>query len=337
LAFGRPKTIIAILLIVILVIINPYAHKAGPQRLFFAFDDVLMRNAPVLYEGLVMPYRRKIYDIMKRGTIDSKIRSIVAGGAYLFTNVEVETVNWCNGDCSFCPASVTQERRPRQVMEEGLFRSLVDQLKDLDYSGGLALYSNNEPLLDPRACDFADYARERLPNAFIYMMTNGTLLTEGTLARLMGSLDKLIVDNYSDGLELLPPVRNAVRLCLQNEAWRRKTVVILRRKNEFRTNRAGQAENRRSLVHLSSSCLYPFSQVVVRPDGKLSLCCNDVYGVTTMGDLKKEGLLEAWRGERYRIARSRIAMGRVNYSPCRICDNLTTDYIDRFARSLDCP
>ncbi|XRH76150.1 MAG: radical SAM/SPASM domain-containing protein [Candidatus Methanosuratincola verstraetei] len=329
--------IIAVALIIILVIINPYAPKAWHQRLVFAFDDVLMRIAPLIYEGLVIPCRRKIYDIMKRGAIDSKIRSIVSGGAYLFTNVEVETVNWCNGDCSFCPASVTQEGRPRQVMEEGLFRSLVDQLKDLDYSGGLALYSNNEPLLDPRICDFADYARDRLPNAFIYMMTNWTLLTEGKLARLMGSLDKLIIDNYSDDLDLLPNVRDAVRLCLQNEAWRRKAVVILRKKNEFRTNRAGQARNRKSRIPLSSSCLYPFSQVVVRPDGKLSLCCNDVCGVTTMGDLKKEGLLEAWRGDRYRIARSRIARGRANYSPCIICDNLTTDYIDRFARRLACP
>lgn len=59
--------IIAVALIIILVIINPYAPKAWHQRLVFAFDDVLMRIAPLIYEGLVIPCRRKIYDIMKRG------------------------------------------------------------------------------------------------------------------------------------------------------------------------------------------------------------------------------------------------------------------------------
>lgn len=318
------------------MIINPYAQDSGLGRVALAFDGALIARAPLVYEGIVIPLRRRIYDIMVRGTIDRKVRVAASRSAPSFTNVEIETINWCNNNCSFCPASTLYDRRPRRSMEESLFRSIIEQLREVDFRGALALYSNNEPLLDPRACDFADYAKERLPGAFVYMMTNGSPLNEGIFRRLMGSLDKLIIDNYSDSLELIPPVREVVRLCAQNEGWRRKTTVILRRKNEFRTNRAGQAGNRRGLVRLSSSCLYPFSQVVVRPDGKLSLCCNDVYGTTTMGDLSREGLLEAWGGEKYREARSKIALGRGHLEPCRRCDNLTTDFIELVPHRLSC-
>lgn len=60
--------------------------------------------------------------------------------------------------------------------------------------------------------------------------------------------------------------------------------------------------------------------MVIRPDGKLSFCCNDAYGKYTMADLNKVTLLEAWYSPRYVEARRRLRKGRKEIKICRYCD-----------------
>ncbi len=315
------------------MIIDPYRSGQLAKRLALAMDNTLLPRVPRLYEGVVMPARRKLYDIAVK---EKASRLVEKGGSPLFTNIEIETVNRCNYDCSFCPAGKSHERRPFRRMDESLFTSIIGQLRELGFDKNLAMYSNNEPLLDPRAVDFCALAKERVPKAFVYMFTNGSLLDRETFEGLMGSLDKLIIDNYSDDLKPIGQVHEVLKLCKGNERWRSKTVVVLRKKNEFRNNRAGRAPNRRSLVRLSSPCIYPFSQVVVRPDGKLSLCCNDVLGEETLGDLTREGILEAWRGKKYKDARRSMLTGRRTLELCARCDNITTEEIELAPHRLNC-
>lgn len=58
------------------------------------------------------------------------------------------------------------------------------------------------------------------------------------------------------------------------------------------------------------SCILPYRQIVIRPDGKISLCCNDPYGTNTMADLNKMSLKEAWYSERYKKVREALRKGR---------------------------
>lgn len=95
----------------------------------------------------------------------------------LFSSVELEVINRCNGECPFCPVNRHEDPRKLKKMDTELFEKIINELSELDYSGRLALHSNNEPFLDARIIDFARYAHEKLPHAFIYMFTNGTLLT----------------------------------------------------------------------------------------------------------------------------------------------------------------
>ena len=41
------------------------------------------------------------------------------------------------------------------------------------------------------------------------------------------------------------------------------------------------------------SCILPYKQMIIRPDGKTSLCCNDPYGKNTLADVNKMTLREA--------------------------------------------
>ena len=90
--------------------------------------------------------------------------------------VNLETINRCNSTCAFCTANKNAEKRPYCRMEDELFYNIIDQLADWGYKGHLTLYGNNEPWLDTRIVEFHKYCREKLPDSFIFMSTNGLLL-----------------------------------------------------------------------------------------------------------------------------------------------------------------
>ena len=73
--------------------------------------------------------------------------------------VNLETINRCNSTCEFCTANKNAEKRPYARMEESLYYSIIDQLRDWGYKGHLTLYGNNEPWLDTRIVEFHKYAR----------------------------------------------------------------------------------------------------------------------------------------------------------------------------------
>jgi radical SAM protein with 4Fe4S-binding SPASM domain len=66
--------------------------------------------------------------------------------------------------------------------------------------------------------------------------------------------------------------------------------------------------------------LQPFYNLPIKPDGKISLCCNDALGKMTMGDLSKEGVLDIWLGSKYQQIRKAMLKGRKFISLCSSCD-----------------
>lgn len=89
----------------------------------------------------------------------------------LFEHVEIETINRCNGTCDFCPVSKNNDSRKYAIMDRKLYESIISQLAEIDYSGRLALFSNNEPFLDEDIIDKHKYAREKLPKAKMHLYT----------------------------------------------------------------------------------------------------------------------------------------------------------------------
>lgn len=204
----------------------------------------------------------------------------------LFEHLEIETYNRCNGVCDFCPVSVKAESRPEKYMDEKLFKKLIDELAEMDYHGRLALFSNNEPFLDDRILAFHKYAREKLPHARMHLFTNGTLLTLDKFIELMNYLDELIIDNYNQELKLIPNCQKIKAYCEEHPELIKRVTISLRKPKEILATRGGDAPNRHEQVsYKDTKCVNPFVEMIVRPDGKVSLCCNDPLGKNTMGDL----------------------------------------------------
>ena len=239
----------------------------------------------------------------------------------LFEHIEIETINRCNGKCDFCPVSVIHDIRERHVMEEWLFQNIIDQLADLEYAGRLATFSNNEPFLDSRIIKFNCYAREKLPRARIHLFTNGTVMGIKAFTDIIDYLDELIIDNYNQKLELNDNSKAVKEYCDSHPELKKKVTIVLRKENEILTSRGGEAPNRmQKESYPLDKCVLPFKQLIVRADGKVSLCCNDPYGRMTLGDTRCESLTDIWYGKRFEAVREKLLHGRGMVEHCKYCD-----------------
>ena len=266
----------------------------------------------------------RIQNFEKMGMIeeyeDMLLRSALVNYDYsLPYTIELETLNYCNNNCSFCPANYNDDKRIHMKMEKDLFFKIIDELADIPYTGILSLFSNNEPLLDDRIYEFLEYARKKLPFAKHAMFTNGILLNEDRFVKLVKNLDLLFVDNYNDSHEMLPNIKSIYNAKLDECSC--DVRVFLRSKNQVLDTRGGISPNKKNQYKAFSICVLPFIQMTIRPDGKISRCCQDVYGYDTLGDLTKMSIMEVWNSVGFQLLREDMLCGkRKNKSFCAYCD-----------------
>ncbi len=314
------------------MIVNRYERKMnivmgdGPLYLYLIWKCMPLINSIVSAEKgeklIKWISDKQDYHRVKKSTEEYLKAFYDKGKEPLFSSIELEVINRCNGECPFCPVNKHDDPRSLKRMDEKLFVKIIDELSKLNYRGRLALHSNNEPFLDTRIIDFAKYAREKLPKAFIYMYTNGTLLSMDKFMEIIPCLNRLVIDNYNDELKLHDNVEYIHQYCKENKKLDRIVEIHVRKIHEILKTRGGQSPNNGKKKTLNMSCILPFKQLVIRPDGKTSLCCNDPYGKYTMADLNKMTLQEAWYSERYVRLRRELRKGRKGIRLCRYCDTL---------------
>ena len=237
--------------------------------------------------------------------------------------VNIETINRCNSTCAFCTANKNAEKRPYCRMEDTLFYNIIDQLADWGYKGHLTLYGNNEPWLDTRIVEFHKYCREKLPDSFIFMSTNGLLLDIDKVKAVVPYVDQLIINNYCMNMKLHDNVQKIYDYVKANpDEFKDVDILVQMRYMEaVLTNRAGSAPNKKNEVKvIKETCLMPFTDVFIFPDGRLGICCCDNFEVTELADLKKTPLSEAWNSKLYQEIREKIKDGRQNWPFCKYCD-----------------
>lgn len=289
------------------MIINRYEYKG-----MIKIKKNLLEN--IIPSGLYNRYRSYKYNLdFKKNICNLRKQDYPC-------NIQIETLNRCNGECPFCPVNRNVEKRPYQRMTDNLFEQIINELSTERYNGQLALFSNNEPLLDTRILEFAKYARSKLPNAYIYIFTNGTLINTENVLGLVEYLDEIVIDNYNDKLELNDNVKKIDEMCREDDILNEKIKIHLRKINEVLNTRGGSSPNATQKWKRKGGCFLPFGQMVIRPDGKISLCCNDALGEKTLGDLSKNTIKEIWNGEEYRKVRQEVLHDIEKIDLCRYCD-----------------
>lgn len=332
----------------ILIIRIIYRFNRTRKNIVKTIKDFILNNFPKqirLYELLVLLPQKIIQDYKRKPLIEKELKQYLTQDEFpLFMTIEIETINRCNGECAFCPVNRYDDIREFKLMDETLFKNIIEQLKALNYEGRLQIFSNNEPLMDKRICEFVKFAKEACPHSHMSFFTNGTLLNDEKFLKLIPYCDTFCIDIYYSGKANLPGnIKNIVRICNEKPELKNKVIISLINKDAIRNNRGGQSKNRIFKYRLKSSCKLPFQQIIVRPDGKLSLCCNDACGALTLGDLSKNSLLEIWHSDIYKKIREDLCYnGRSVIDLCKDCDNFggfgtnaSKDYIfkpDEFAR-----
>ncbi len=249
--------------------------------------------------------------------------------------VNIETINRCNSTCSFCSASVNNEKRPFMKIDENLYKSIIDQLADWGYKGHLTLYGNNEPLLDTRIVEFHKYAREKLPDSFIFMSTNGLILTMERLRAIKPYVNQIIINNYAMEYKLHDNIQEIYDY-VKAHPDEFKDVVIqiqMRYLQEVLTNRAGSAPNKQATEKvITEPCLLPFTDMWITPNGNVGLCCCDNLEVTNFGNLNEMTLKEVWNSKKLRDVLTKISQGRQNYPFCKHCDFIDAGFRMQLAK-----
>ena len=142
------------------------------------------------------------------------------------------------------------------------------------------------------------------------------------LERILPSLDYMIIDNYDDNGIITDSIRQLIESCKSNTEFSKKVKISMRKQNEVLFSRGGNAPNKKIVQPLQMSCILPFKQIIIRPDGKLSLCSNDALGKYTLGDITTHSLVECWTSMEYMSVRKKIMLGRSECELCRACDSL---------------
>lgn len=236
-------------------------------------------------------------------------------------DVQIETFNRCNGECSFCPVNKHVDPRKPVMMEEALFDKILSDLKAMNYTGKVALDSNNEPLLDQRIYDFARRLREALPNAYLYIYTNGTLIDVEKTVELAKYLDEIVIDNYNDDLVLNENIKPIQELCEKDERLNKIVQIHLRKQHEVLYTRGGQAPNNEKQKERNYPCFLPYRELVIRPTGQISLCCSDALGLMTLGDVNIESIEQIWNSDLYKEIRRKLKEEPNALNLCKYCDS----------------
>ncbi|MCR4909030.1 MAG: SPASM domain-containing protein [Lachnospiraceae bacterium] len=237
--------------------------------------------------------------------------------------VNIETINRCNSTCAFCTANRYAERRPFAKISDELYRSVIDQLAEWKYPNRLTLYGNNEPWLDKRIVEFHRYAREKLPGVFIFMSTNGLLLNIEKLDQIKPYVNQLIINNYCEDMKLHDNIKEIYDHVKAHPGSYSEVEILIQMRyvKEVLTNRAGSAPNKQGKKKvIKKTCVMPYTDVWIEPNGNMGICCCDNFETTSLGDLTREKLVDIWNGEKYRELREKVRYGRHNYPFCKYCD-----------------
>lgn len=251
--------------------------------------------------------------------------------------LEIETINRCNRSCAWCPTNCKNDPRSFKWMEDGVFKKIIDDLASFNYSGCIALFCYNEPLMDRKIISRMKYVNEKLPDAHHFVYTNADLFAPTQLSKsnpakfretvkakfkeMADLLDAACIDNYSCDGQMTPQIQ-VIWEEFKNEYP--NFVIWMRRDDEVLNTKGNTSPNRsKPKFNMRSKCYLPFTGMYIDPYGRVRLCCQDALWLhPPIGDLTINTVTEVWNGPGYQEVRRHFINGgkRRDRIVCNCCD-----------------
>ena len=272
--------------------------------------------------------------------------------------VHMETIAVCNAACSFCPYPGLERKGTR--MSDALIEKIIQDLTDIprELPFQLSPYKVSDPFLESRLFDILARVNEKLPNAAISLITNGSALTERNIDQLakVRNVAYLSVSlNFFDPVEYeevmkLPLDRTLARLELLSRKhaegridfplritrvstsgaddrlfmrWAKEKfpafrVSILPRNDWIGTIDVGNFASR-----VPDVACHRWFDLSITATGVVAMCCMDGKTEYPKGDVNRQHALEIYNQPWLRNFREQLMSRRSVGAPCDRCTYLS--------------
>lgn len=229
--------------------------------------------------------------------------------------LQIETTNNCQSKCVFC---LHKDFKEYGDMTDELYTKILEEAADVKSLTKLIPMGTGEPFCDTKILERVKQICETLPKVKIVIYTNGGLLTEAILdelnnmnghIHLMISLNALTADTrfklmglndfdhvmdmvkYIDKKTLLPYCLSMVNHPLIPD----KEKVAFKAAGGWLIRYWSWAGKLFDYMRPEGTiCPRPIECMFIRYTGQATLCCCDMFGEITMGDLTTYTVKEVW-------------------------------------------
>lgn len=242
---------------------------------------------------------RKADNLRKYGLID------------VFQNVTIETQTNCTRTCSYCPIS----KHPQEwnKMNFSLWKKIINELNEINFSGNLFPNGYNEPLVDINMLKMIKYARTKLPNAFLAIYTNADVLTMESFYKFIKiGLDEFVVSLHEPQnkfMETYDKMSDSEKKIIQFN-------ITDKNRNSILDTRAGIVRTI-GKQRIWNKC--DVKALVIRADGSVPICCSDYFKEAVFGNVKNEKLINIWNKPKYKRIRENLWNGIADFDLCKRC------------------
>lgn len=251
--------------------------------------------------------------------IDYLKKHFADNGNYpMFSQVLLETRTDCNRKCKFCPQAHFTRRL--KSMDWNVFTKVIDELSEMEFSGRVALYMTNEPLIEPRLMEMIKYARNKSARFFIDITTNGKNLSSKLLDEFfLSGLDNININDYRSDRKSSPDkISKSLEKIIRDFKSNPKVTYNKRSTVEVLSNYAGTIKDSKRKL-LSAFCNYPFRKLAISAEGNIILCCNDYTYKTNFGNVLSGNLSNIWNSEALNNYRNNL-LNEIRDGICNGCD-----------------
>ena len=244
------------------------------------------------------------------------------------SEIEISESGMCNRKCSFCPRSNPSYEHINEFISLNLIQKLINEIKELEYTGTIRFSGFVEPLLDKRIFKIIEMIKSSVSSCNIELVTNGDVLNYKRLVRLFKSgLNKILISAYDSKEQALDFENLCHKANLNNDQY------IVRHRylppdEDFGitlSNRAGEmvdAEYKIDALNesLSQPCFIPGYTFFMDFQGDVLICPHDWGKKSKMGNFNEVSLLDLWLDKKWINIRRSLIKGNRNFKPCNVCD-----------------
>ena len=149
--------------------------------------------------------------------------------------IDIELTNLCQANCLMCPRAAV-ESRPKGIMSEETFQNIVKKIKKSDIET-ISFSGHGEPLINKNIFNYIKLLKSELPFIDTVLVTNGALLTQDTVKKLLElkldaitisfqSISSSLYSTLMPGLEYDQVMKNIKFLIATAPKWLRINISV---------------------------------------------------------------------------------------------------------------